>query len=170
MDDLSGRKKLLKASRLKRGRVLDIGLGECGCMSLFLAKKGFDVVGIDNSTKAIHNARKEAEKAKHKGTLEIMLCNAEDLLFGNNEFDAVFSYHSMHHIENVEGVIGEMFRVCKDGGLVLISDLHENGRKAYEHEPDKTRLLEKMEKILEQHTREIKKISTKNNMMFICKK
>lgn len=170
MDDVKGRDALLKASKLKKGRVLDIGLGECGCMSLFLAKKGFDVVGIDNSTKAIHNSREEAEKAKLKGTLEVMLCNAENLVFNNDEFDAVFSYHSMHHVENAETVIGEMFRVCKSGGFVLIADLHEKGRKAYEHEPDKTRLLEKMEEILKQHTKEIKKISTKNNMMFICKK
>jgi len=170
MDDLSGRKKLLKASRLKRGRVLDIGLGECGCMSLFLAKNGFDVIGIDNSTKAIHNSRKEAEKAKLKGTLEVMLCNADNLFFDNDEFDAVFSYHSMHHIENVERAIGEMFRVCKADGLVLISDLHENGHKVYDHEPDRTLLLEKIEEILRQHAKEIKIINTKNNMMFICKK
>ena len=170
MNDLSGRKKLLKASRLKKGRVLDIGLGECGCMSLFLAKKGFDVVGIDNSTKAIHNARKEAEKTKLKGALEVMLCNAENLFFDNNEFDAVFSYHSMHHIENVEGVIGEMFRVCKSGGLVLVSDLRENGRKAYGHEPDKTELLKKVEILLSRHAKDIKKLKTKKNTMFICRK
>ncbi len=32
MDDIAGRKALLEASGLKKGRVLDIGMGDCGCM------------------------------------------------------------------------------------------------------------------------------------------
>lgn len=50
MDDRAGRKALLKACGIERGRVLDVGMGGCGCMSAFLAKRGFDVVGIDHST------------------------------------------------------------------------------------------------------------------------
>jgi hypothetical protein len=30
-----------------------------------------------------------------------------------------------------------MFRVYRQGGLVVISDLHSKGRKEYDHEPDK---------------------------------
>jgi len=47
MDDVSSRMALLEASGLKTGRVLDIGMGSCACMALFLASHGFQVVGID---------------------------------------------------------------------------------------------------------------------------
>lgn len=136
MDDIAGRKALIKASGLKEGRILDIGMGDCGCMSFFLAKRGFDVIGIDHSPNAVHDSRKDAKKERFKGTFEARLANAENLPFGDNEFDAVFAYHSMHHMDNVEKVIDELFRVCKKEGVILPSDPHEKGRKAYEHEPD----------------------------------
>jgi 2-polyprenyl-3-methyl-5-hydroxy-6-metoxy-1,4-benzoquinol methylase len=55
MDDLAGRKSLIKASGLKKGHILDIGMGDCGCMSFFLAKRGFNVTGIDRSSIAVHD-------------------------------------------------------------------------------------------------------------------
>jgi len=38
MDDLIGGEALIKASGLKKGRILDIGMGDCGCMAFFLAR------------------------------------------------------------------------------------------------------------------------------------
>ena len=39
MDDFKGREALLNASGLKEGRILDIGMGDCGCMSFFCQKE-----------------------------------------------------------------------------------------------------------------------------------
>lgn len=170
MEDISGRRALIKASGLKKGRILDIGMGGCGCMSFFLAKRGFDVIGIDRSPRAIHVSRKDAGKEKFKGSFEARLANAENLPFPDNEFDAIFSYHSMHHMDNVQKIIDEMFRVCKKRRLILISDLHEEGRKAYEHKPDSGNLLKRIEKSLAKYTKSIRKVKTRYNMMFICRK
>jgi len=170
MDDLEGRKALIDAVGLKEGRILDIGMGDCGCMSFFLANRGFDVIGIDRSPNAVYDSRKDARKRKFKGTFEAKLADAENLPFGDNEFDAVFSYHSMHHMDNLNKVVDEIFRVCKNGGFVLISDLHEEGRKKYEHEPDNGEFLKRMEDCLTRYAISIQKIRTKYNMMFICKK
>lgn len=170
MDDLAGRKALIKTSGLKEGRILDIGMGNCGCMSFFLAKRGFDVIGIDRSPNAVHESRKDAKKEKFKGTFKAKLANAENLPFEDGEFDAVFAYHSMHHIDNMEKVIDEMFRVCKQGGFILISELHEKGLKVYEHKYDSGELLKKIEKFLSKYTKSIQKVKTKYNIMFIYRK
>lgn len=172
MDDLAGRKSLIKASGLKEDRILDIGMGDCdcGCMSFFLARRGFDVIGIDRSPYAIHESRKDAAKKKFKGSFEAKLANAKNPSFSDDEFDAVFAYHSMHHMDNLKKVINEMFRVCKSGGLILISDLNERGRKAYEHELDNGEFFKKTECLLTKYTKSIRKIKTKYNMIFICKK
>lgn len=169
IDDLAGRKALIKASGLKKGHVLDIGMGDCGCMSFFLARRGFDVVGIDRSPHAIHNSRENARKKKFKGSFEAKLADAENLPFGDNEFDAVFAYHSMHHMDNIEKVIDEMFKVCKKGGFILISDLNEKGRKAYGHASDNGEFLKKIEDSLNKYNKTIRKIKTKYDIMFICK-
>jgi len=170
MDDLEGRKALLDASGLKEGRILDIGMGDCGCMSFFFARRGFDVIGIDHSPNAVHDSRKDAEKIKFSGTFEAKLANAENLPFSDNEFDAISAYHSMHHIDDLDKAISEMFRVCKNSGLILISDLHEEDRKTYEHEDDNGEFLRKLEEILSKHTNSIRKVRSKYNAMFICKK
>ena len=170
MDDLTGRKALIKASGLKKGRILDIGMGDCGCMSFFLAKRGFDVIGIDRSPRAIHGSRKDARKEKFRGSFEAKLANAENLPFPDNEFDAIFSYHSLHHMDKVAKVVSEMFRVCKRRGFILISDLHEKGRKAYKHKPDSGNLLNRIEKSLAKHSKSVRMVRSKYNMMFICRK
>jgi ubiquinone/menaquinone biosynthesis C-methylase UbiE len=139
-------------------------------MSFFLAKRGFDVVGIDHSPNAVYDSREDAKKRKFKGTFEAKLAKAEELPFTDNEFDAVSAFHSVHHMDNREKVIDEMFRVCKKEGFILIADLHEEGRKAYEHDCDNGEFLKRLEESLVKHTKSIKKIRTKYNMMFICQK
>jgi len=50
MDDLEGREQLLKISGLRKARILDVGMGDCGSMSFFLAKREFEVMGLDSSS------------------------------------------------------------------------------------------------------------------------
>jgi demethylmenaquinone methyltransferase/2-methoxy-6-polyprenyl-1,4-benzoquinol methylase len=169
-DDLAGRKALIKASGIKTGRILDVGIGKCGCMSFFLAGKGFNVIGIDHFPKAVHDSRKKAKNKKFKGSFEARLGNAEDLPFMDNEFDAVSAYHTLHHLKHVQRGVDEMFRVCKEGGPILIADLNEKGRKVYEHEPDEGRFLKSLEKAISAHTDRIRKIEDCCNLMLICVK
>ena len=170
MDDIAGRKRLLETSGLKQGRVLDIGMGECGCMSFYLARRGFHVVGIDRSPKAVHDSRKSAAKKRFKGTFTAKKANAERLPFHHDEFDAVVAFNSFHHMDNIRKVIYEMFMVCNKGGLVLISDLHEEPQKASDRESDNGSVQKRIEVQLTKMTTSIRKVSTKHNMMFICKK
>jgi len=169
MDDLEGRKKLLKLSGLKKGKILDVGMGDCGCMALFLARRGFYVTGIDHSSLAVHKSRKEAARFKLKGSFKAKRAKAEKIPFENNSFDAVFSYHSLHHIKNIDEAIKEMYRVCRQGGLIVVSDLHSRGRREYEHEPNKS-FIRNIEKHLRRWGTLVGKARTRINMMFVYKK
>lgn len=169
IDDLEGRKHLLKLSGLKRGRILDVGLGDCGCMSFYLAKRGFDVTGIDSSSWAVHKSREEAKGKMFEGSFRAWRMNAKKTTFLEESFDAVLSYHSMHDIADSDQVIKEMFRVCKKRGLVLISDLNARGRKAYGHTPDES-FLSGVERQLKKYTKSIRKAKTDINVMFVCEK
>jgi len=170
MDDIAGRKKLLEISGLKQGRVLDVGMGDCACMSFYLARRGFHVVGIDRSPKAVHDSRTSAVKKRFKGTFTARKANAERFPFHHDEFDAVIAFNSFHHMDSIRKVINEMFRVCNKGGLILISDLHEEPQKASDCESDNGSLLKRIEVQLTKKTTSIRKVGTKHNMMFICKK
>ncbi len=163
MDDIAGRKALLEASGLTKGRILDIGMGDCGCMSFYLARKGFQVVGIDSSSKAVHEARETAAGRKCSGLFSAKRANAEQLPFQRYEFDAVIAYNSFHHMNGIGRAISEMFRVCKDRGLVIISDLCDK-------EPESGELLQKIEKFVAGCAKTVRTIRTKHNMVFICRK
>jgi ubiquinone/menaquinone biosynthesis C-methylase UbiE len=138
-------------------------------MSFCLAKRGFDVIGIDSASLAVHKSREEAAGMKLTGSFQARRINAVKMPFKKESFDAVFSYHSLHHMKNMPKAIHKMFRVCKKQGLVVISDLHAGGRREYEDMPD-DKFLPRIEKHLMKHAKSIKKEETKINMMFVCKK
>ncbi len=163
MDDISGRRALLEASGLKKGRILDVGMGDCCCMSVFLARRGFDVVGIDRSPHAVHEARIRSAKTKCSGSFTARKASAERLPFDRGAFDGVIAYNSFHHMDGIGKAVREMIRVCKNNGRVIISDLRDN-------EPESGKLLRKIEKCLMSRAKTIHKVRTKHNMIYICRK
>jgi len=70
-----------KAMELVKGRVLDIGCG-AGRHSLYLQRKGFDVLGIDNSPLAIKICRL-------RGLKKADVMSIEDVDFKPNSFDTI---------------------------------------------------------------------------------
>lgn len=96
--------------RIHRGEIknlLVVGCGE-GIEAAILAQK-FDakVVGIDIED----NFDKEALKFAALETGD-----AENLLFKDETFDFVFSYHALEHIQNPKKALKEIHRVLKKGG------------------------------------------------------
>ena len=70
-----------KAMEFVKGRVLDIGCG-AGRHSLYLQKKGLDVLGIDNSPLAI-------KVCKLRGLKNAKVMSIEDVNFKPNSFDTI---------------------------------------------------------------------------------
>ena len=104
--------------------VLDVG---CGSGSLTLAAKSVagptgKVHGIDASPEMIEVAQK---KANHSG-LEVVfkLSLIEELAFPDATFDVVISRLAIHHLpdELKQKGLGEILRVLKPGGHLLIAD------------------------------------------------
>lgn len=70
-----------KAMEFVKGRVLDIGCG-AGRHSLYLQKKGFDVLGIDKSPLAV-------KVCKLRGLKEAKVMSIEDISFKSISFDTI---------------------------------------------------------------------------------
>lgn len=96
--------------RIHRGAIenlLVVGCGE-GIEAAILAQRlDAKVVGIDVEDNFDKEARKFA--ALETG-------DAENLLFKNETFDFVFSYHALEHIQNPKKALKEIHRVLKKGG------------------------------------------------------
>ncbi len=100
-------KEILDRFRVKRSdiRVLDLPAG-AGWLSLKLREEGFRVISAD-----INGAKDDYVFADMN----------EKLPFADEQFDAVVSMEGIEHIMNYEGFIGEISRITRKGGTVVLS-------------------------------------------------
>lgn len=112
-------------NQLPPGRVLDFGCGD-GWVSIMLAKKGYDVYGIDISIELIKKARSIAKETNLSLNVRFEEMAGEDLKFQDNYFDAVFGSAVLHHTD-FKLALDNIHRVLKPGGIGLfIEPLNQN--------------------------------------------
>jgi len=99
-------------------KILDIGCGD-GVWYLGLRKKGIDVTGIDLSDYDLNKLKERA--AAFKIGSDAIKADAQKMPFKENSFDKVYSISTFEHIEDDKKVFGEVSRVLKPNGLLVIS-------------------------------------------------
>jgi len=85
--------ELVRIGELNRGKVLDVGCGT-GENALYLAEKGFAVIGVDLTNRAIDAARAKAAERKLK--VDFREGNALSLDFKDSVFDSVIDSGLFH--------------------------------------------------------------------------
>ena len=114
---LEHRQRYLAARDLARGRdVLDVASGE-GYGSAQLAYIARSVTGLEISFEAVKNAH-DRYKASN---LAFVQGDAACLPFGDASFDLVVSFETIEHLSAQDAMIGEIRRVLRPDGLLLIS-------------------------------------------------
>lgn len=108
-----------KVSIVKGRKLLDIGCGS-GFLSVILADIGFEVYGIDLSSRMIDEAKLFADSKGVSINFEIM--DAEKLKFENESFDYVVSRNVMWNLPEPEKAYKEWLRVLKKGGSLITYD------------------------------------------------
>lgn len=99
---------------LPKGKyILDAGCGT-GQSSMLLKEKGYRVKGLDGAERFIKQAKK---KFPDIDFIQNDLTNIEE---SDNTFDAVGTYNTLEHVNNLKKVLEEMLRVVKPGGLIII--------------------------------------------------
>jgi SAM-dependent methyltransferase len=92
--------------------IADVGCGT-GANLAMLHRVGRPV-GIDASWRALTFAQSRGETALVAGTLPSLPCQ-------NESFDVVCALDVIEHIENDAAAVEELVRVCKPGGLIVIT-------------------------------------------------
>ena len=104
----------------KQGEViLDAGCGT-GIFTLDILLSGSKVIGLDLSLPMLMRGEK-----KLKGfPFRIVLANMLDLPFPEGSFDQVVSVTAIEFIEDGRAAVGELFRVTKRGGRIVVATLN----------------------------------------------
>jgi ubiquinone/menaquinone biosynthesis C-methylase UbiE len=116
-------------SRANGKKVLEVGVG-AGTDFLQWVRSGAMAYGIDLTEEAI-------EHVQHRLALynlsaeDYAVADSENLPFGDNEFDLVFSWGVIHHTPDTEKAFREIIRVCKPGGKIKIMIYHRHSLLAY---------------------------------------
>lgn len=107
---------------LQGKKMLDLGCGG-GQTSIFFARQGAIVTGLDFAKTQIDLAREEAKKV---GCNVIFLQQEIDDLsnFDNCSFDVANSSHVVHYVKKIQRCFNEVCRVLKPGGKFVFSASH----------------------------------------------
>ncbi len=99
-------------------RILEIGSG-AGAHSALFNKYGADVVSVDLTPERVVSTALKHSLVKG-GRGRAYQADAENLPFCDEQFDIVYSNGVLHHSENTETCLSEVYRVLKPGGLVVL--------------------------------------------------
>lgn len=85
------------------GRVLDVGCGDKPYRAMFA--NASEYLGIDVA----------------EGGADFVVAPYDPFPFENDAFDVVFATQVIEHVENLQHTLGEIARVCRPGGLIVLS-------------------------------------------------
>jgi SAM-dependent methyltransferase len=99
-------------------RLLEIGLGE-GAESECLIRNGACWSGVDLTAESVQRVR---TRLMLRGLPygEVRQGSVLDLPFADDSFDVIFSHGVLHHVPDIERAQGEIHRVLRPGGELII--------------------------------------------------
>lgn len=121
-------------------RLLDVGCGP-GSITLDLAERVAEVVGVDGSAAVVEQAR-SAAGAKGDDTTLFEVADAMSLPFDDDSFDVTHAHQVLQHVGDSVAVLREMARVTRPGGLVAVRDADYEAMTWAPAHPGLTRWLE----------------------------
>lgn len=113
--------------KYKGKKILEIGCG-IGTDAVMFAKEGCEYHGLELSNESLEITKKRFEVYGLNG--KFYNINSEDMnIFEDNYFDMIYSFGVIHHTENPENVMKEIYRILKPNGEVKIMLYAENSWK-----------------------------------------
>lgn len=123
------RRELLDLASIAPGeRILDLacGTGTCAILAAEDTGDSGSVVGVDPNGPFLEQAKSKAKRSvAHLNNLTFVHGVAEAIPFPDSSFDVVLFVLAFHHLPSVDlqfKVLGEIFRVLRPGGRVLLVD------------------------------------------------
>ena len=101
--------------------VLDVGCGS-GIATQLLAEAGAQVTAVDLTQWAVETTRRRL--AAFGLEADVRQADAEALPFAEASFDLVFSWGVIHHSSDMDRALGELVRVCRPGGQLVLMVYH----------------------------------------------
>lgn len=104
--------------------VLDVGTGTARIpIELAGRSEHARITAVDLAAHMLELGARNVERAGHGDRIALELIDAKGLPYDDGRFDVVMSNSIVHHIPEPRGVLAEMLRVVRPGGLLFVRDL-----------------------------------------------
>jgi 2-polyprenyl-3-methyl-5-hydroxy-6-metoxy-1,4-benzoquinol methylase/uncharacterized protein YbaR (Trm112 family) len=105
------------------GLVVDVGVGS-GWSSLFLARRGFQVIGFDPALELMQLAKQYA--IAQGVALEYVCADLSGFHMQPASVDAVFALHSLHHVPDLYAGLAQIHTMLREGGCLALDDHYQD--------------------------------------------
>ena len=121
---------------LSKGKIIDLGCAQAN-FTISLAKKNYDMLGLDLRRFFIQYAKLKVEEGEEKN-LDFVVGNVEKLPIKSESYDGVILGELLEHVSMPETIISEVHRILKPGRYLFISTpngerLTPKRRRSYIH-------------------------------------
>ena len=132
IDHLWRRRAVRELRKFAPKRVLDLATGTCD-LAIAIAKgiEGVKVTGTDISTEMVEVGRAKVAERGLSEQIELGIADAEQLPYGEGEYDAVTVGFGVRNFVHKEQGLSEMARVLRSGGVVEILELSRPTNKIF---------------------------------------
>lgn len=106
------------------GRVIDLGTG-AGSIPIKIAQlnPNLEIIALDLSEPMLELAYERAKTAGVEDKISFIVGDMKDTGYKESHFDGVVSNFTLHHLENPKYALGEIRRIVKEDGGILVRDL-----------------------------------------------
>lgn len=137
----------------KKGRALDLGCG-CGGNSIFLVRRGFQVVALDKRQEAIDCLKKRLKSRRLKSLISAKRIDISRSLWPKKKYSLILALNILHFLPSwrAQFLIRKMKASLLLGGIIFIRIFSHKNRpisKGYHPSPSVIRRLFKDFQILE---------------------
>lgn len=144
------------------GEVLDIGCGT-GDLAVKLARRGYDVTGIDRSKVAIERAQERSEAAKTSEKTHFGVLNLEDpgeaAELDDSKYQIIFCKDTLAYVDNKANLLSWVKDHLAEGGrFVLMTPVLRSGREYDEKLRNMSIYTEALDRMLRQHFNQIAEV------------
>ena len=103
-------------------KALEFGAGT-GLLSFYLKDRFSEITLMDSSLEMLKMAEQKMEPDDHL-KFKTLFFNLEKEDYTGDPFDIIFSQMVLHHIKDIDAIIGKFYNILSPGGVLAIADLY----------------------------------------------
>ncbi len=139
--------------------VVEVGAGDCACLTVALARHGLRVLAVDRDAEATEEASRTVEEEGLTDRIDIVRAEAARLPLRPRSVETVVAYDALHHAADLRAAVRGMAAALHPRGVLIVGD---------EDEP-RNGFLGRLTQALRAAFRKVTTVPRGNTQIYVCR-